>query len=190
MSIAAIEQHLIDTTKAAFGGVPGGVLKAVESLPADWDAHTFNRLLRGVPGVFIVFGGGQQDDTSNEVGVILGQWVFIAATAHASGELARRRGDSREVGAYEIIERVVQQFDRYQVPNAGTMRLQEVENLFTGAVEKQGAAIYGARFELPMPLLTDDAAPTLDDFFTFQPDYDAAPTDGQLEAEDVVTLPQ
>lgn len=187
MSIAAIEQHLIDTVKARFTTS----LRAVESLPSDWDADTFNRLLRGVPGVFVVFGGGQPDPASNDDGVILAQWVLIAATAHASGELARRRGDSREIGAYEIIEILTQLLDGHDVPDAGRMKLQEIDNLFTGAVEKQGAAIYGVRFELPMPLApSDQVPPTLDDFLTFQPDYDAAPSDGQLEAEDLVTLPQ
>lgn len=188
MSIAAIEQHLIDTTIATFNGR----LKGVESLPADWDDKTFSRILRQVPGVFVIFGGGpRMPEFDNEV-VLDAEWTFIAATGHASGELARRRGDSREIGAYEICEILAQKFHQYAVPGAGgLMQLTEVRNLFDDAIENQGAALYGVNFRMPTPIADDDATvPSLDDFLTYHDQVDLAPIDGQPEAEDLVALPQ
>ena len=187
MSIAAIEQHIIDTAKAHFGNA----LKAVESLPADWDDETFRRILRLAPGLFVVFGGGDRDSSYDNRNVIQGKWGLVAVTAHASGELARRRGDSREIGAYEIIERAVSLFDEHDVPDEGQMEFEGIDNLFSADLEKQGAAIYGARFSLPMSVALDPGtSPSLDAFITFHGDIDAAPADGQIESADTVLLEQ
>lgn len=188
MSIAAIEDYLVAQVKAAFDGR----LKAVESLPADWDNDTFKRLLRQTPGVFVVFGGGQRDATDTDDGrvVIQGKWGFIAATTHASGELARRRGDAREIGAYEIVERLCDLLEGHEVPEQGVLTLVGIENLFTGDLEKQGAAIYGVEFTMPMYVTAGQSAGFLDDFVTFHADIDTAPQDGQIEAADTVQLEQ
>ncbi|WP_282265934.1 phage protein Gp37 [Stenotrophomonas sp. PS02298] len=189
MSIAQIEQHLIDLVKAKFEKR----LKTVESLPADWDADTFRRLLRLTPGVFVVFGGGQRKDTETDEGkvVIDGQWGLIAATTHASGELARRHGDSQEIGAYEIVERLCDLLEGHEVPGQGAMRFAGIDNLFTGDLEKQGAAIYGVQFVLPMYVSAEgDGGPVLDEFKTFHGDIDMAPQDGHVDAADTVHLEQ
>lgn len=185
MSIAGIEQHLIDRIKTRFGNR----LKGVESLPADWDAETFKRILRLTPGVFVVFAGGQAEAGSTR---LLGHWGVVAVTTHASGELARRRGDTREIGAYEIVEICIPLLHDHQVPDVGTLQFQGVENLFTGDLEKQGAAIYGADFLLPMAIEAPDGggADPLDAFVTFHAEHDLAPTDGTSEAADTVALPQ
>ena len=188
MSIAAIEDYLVAQVKAAFDGR----LKAVESLPADWDNDTFKRLLRQTPGVFVVFGGGQRDSSETDDGrvVIQGKWGLIAATTHASGELARRRGDNREIGAYEIVERLCDLFEGHDVPDQGALSFVGIENLFTGDLEKQGAAIYGVEFTLPMYVTAGQSGVSLDNFVTFHADFDTAPQDGQIDAADTVQLEQ
>ena len=186
MSIASVEQHIIDTAKAAFGGR----LKAVESLPADWDEDTFRRILRLAPGLFVVFGGGPRDDSVDDGLVINAKWGLMAVTTHASGELAQRRGDTREIGAYEIIETCAALFHQHAVPGEDRMLCTDVQNLFSGAVEKQGASLYGAEFSLRMSLASTDAGSPLDDFKTFTDKFDLAVPDGQAEAEDHVELAQ
>lgn len=186
MSLVAVEQHLIDTVKGIFNNR----LKTVESLPADFDADTFARILRLTPGVFIVFGGGQRSSEYDDQPVIDAKWGFIAATTHASGELARRRGDAREIGAYEIIETIVNHLHRHNVPGQGQLVFDDIQNLFTGEIERQGAALYGVEFTLPMSLGAGLQPGDLDDFITFDGTFDVAPADGQVDAEDLVTLPQ
>lgn len=191
MSIAAVEQWFIDTLKGVFGAT----VKAVESLPTDWDEDTFLRVLRQAPGVYVVFNGGQRDDDDSDTGslVITAEWAVMAATAHASGELARRRGDGRQIGAYEILERAARALEGAQLPAAlggGQITVGRAENLFSGTVEKQGGAIYGLGLTVPMVLAPDDAAAALDAFETWDNRIDTDPDNGHDEAEDVVALEQ
>jgi phage gp37-like protein len=192
MSIAAVEEHLIGVIKARFQ-LSGGksALRGVDSLPSDWDNDVLKRLLRQVPGVFVVWGGGQRIDGSDTD--INSTWVIVAVTAHASGEKARRHGDKLEIGAYQIIEVVVPLLRDHVVP-PGQERLQfeEVQNLFSNDLDLQGVAAYGARFSLRMPIVPPPgmAADVLDDFLTFDSTLDAAPSDGNPEAQDTVLLPQ
>lgn len=187
MSIVQNEQWFIETVKARFEGR----LKGVESLPAVWDDRTFERLLRLTPGVFVVFAGGPRMPEFQDSVVLNATWTFAVATTHASGELARRHGDSREIGAYEIVEILAGLLDGQPTPySAGPAELVDVQNLFDDALEKQGAALYGVSFQMPTPVDAGDAAPALDDFITFQDQFDLAQPDGQPEAEDRVELPQ
>lgn len=183
MTLAQIEDYLINRIKAAFNGR----LKAVESLPADWDSDTFKRLLRMAPGAFVVFGGGAHADR-NTGASIDGRFSVIAVTAHASGELVRRRGDSREIGAYEIVEIAVPLLHEHTIPDVGMLKLTGVDNLFTGELDRQGAAVYAATFSLPITFAPTLDPATLDDFLTFHADYDLAPTDTAIDATDTVTL--
>lgn len=185
MSIASVEQFFIDTIKARFGAR----LKGVESLPSDWDSKTVDRMLLLAPGAFVVFAGGPAIAGTSEIN---GRWIVVAITSHASGEKARRHGDGREIGAYEIIETVVPLLHDRAVPGIGTLRFGDVANLFDAVGESKGLSIYGAGFNLPMALeaATPDGADPLDAFITFHAEHDLAPIDGASEAADTVTLPQ
>lgn len=188
MSIASVEQWLIDQVKAAFIGR----LRGVESLPADWDAQTFERIFRAAPGVFVVFGGGQRIPEYQDDLVIAARWGFVAVTTHASGELVRRRGDSREIGAYEILEVLASLLEGVTPPGCvGPMHFEELTNLFDDANEKKGAALYGLEGVVPMPLVDPNAPePNLADFLRYDDKFDLAQPDGQPEAADHVDLPQ
>lgn len=185
MSIAAIEQHLIATAQTLFGTR----LREVGSLPAEWDANTIQRAFNSAPGLFWVFGGATRDPNRQDL-VVITKWAAVAFTASAN-EPARRLGDSRVIGAYEIIETVAAKFDQHDVPDIGRMELVDIDDLFQDAVERKGGSIYGAAFTLPMalpdPATVED---TLGDFITFDGKFDLAPTDAQVDAEDIVTLPQ
>ncbi len=185
MSIKAIEQHIIDTAKAAFGTR----LRSVDSLPADWDALTIERAFGGAPGLYVVFGGATRDPNREDL-VGITKWALTAFTDHPN-EPARRHGDSRVIGAYEIIETAAALFDQHDVPGVGRMELVDIDDLFQDAVERKGGSIYGAAFTLPMAL--PDPATVVDnlvDFLTFDGKFDVAPADGQVDAEDTVALPQ
>ena len=185
MSLKAIEQELIVQSQALFGAR----LATVASLPAEWDAQTIERAFRGAPGLYWVFGGASRDPNRQEL-VVITKWAAVAFTDHPN-EPARRLGDSRVIGAYEIIEMAAVKFDQYDVLDIGRMELVDIDDLFQDAVERKGGSIYGAAFTLPMAL-PDPATvvDTLDAFLTFDGKFDFAPADSQVEAEDLVTLPQ
>lgn len=186
MLIAAIEDQLITVIKDHFNGV----LKSVESLPSDFDAAEFNRVLRSAPGVFVVFSGGSSVESPNNA-QIRGQWTVVALTDNAGGELARRRGSQVQIGAYEIIERLVALLHDRTIVDVGTLKLQSVENLYNGALDNKGVAMYAAVFSLPMAFeinITDLSS--LDDFIRFDSDTNFAPTDNQNESHDTVLLEQ
>lgn len=183
MSITAAENALVALVKAHFAGK----LKAVESIPSDWDEDTFRRVLRSAPGVFVSYGGG----AVRELGQAshMARFVLFVATTHASGELARRHGDAREIGAYAVIEHLVHLLDGRIIDGIGSVTVTEIQNLFSGPIEKQGAAIYGVVVTLPIQFDPDlEPAPTLDDFLTFHGDIDAAPADGQVDAATTAQL--
>jgi phage gp37-like protein len=184
--IAAIEDNIIGVVKA----VIGGRLRTVDSLPGDWDADLLKRLLLCAPAVYVAFLGGPKLKETDTVVGIDGRWSLFAITGHASGNAARRRGDGREIGAYEIIERLVPALHNHTVPDVGAMKLVNVENLYSGTIDNRGVALYAAVFTLPMyfPEILDSA--TLATFATFHADWDLAPADDAIDAADHVTLEQ
>lgn len=199
MGILTIENALI----ARIATVLGNKVKTVESLPGDWDDDMLKRLLRQVPGVFVAFAGGGAKSVGANSPDIDAQWIVYVATGHASGEAARRRGDALQVGAYELIQLVVPALHLHTIAGEGTLMLARVENLYTGMVDRQGVAIYAMTFQMPMPISMDLDLAVLDDFETFDAQYDIAPhtlaehqkwLDGDYatsnpDAQDTVTLP-
>lgn len=184
--IAEIEDHLIERIKAHFNRH----LRTVESLPSDFDSNEFERVLRSAPGVFIVFGGGPGAESSQNA-ALTGQWSVIVVTDHASGELARRRGNQLQIGAYEIIERVVAILHDHNVPDSGPLKFKSVENLFSGTLDAKGVSMYSVMFSLPMTFDIDpDLLATLDDFIQFESDTDLQNTATDPDAHDSTTLEQ
>lgn len=189
MKIAEIEDHLITRINGHFEKK----LKVVESIPTDFDAAEFERLLRSVPGIFISFGFGpaiKQGPTANAT--ISGRWTVVCISGNAGGEKQRRHGSQVEIGAYEIMERVIPLLHDYTVPDVGTLTLVDSDNLFTGELDKKGVSMYAAIFSMPMSFessLLDLNG--LNDFVTFDAVYDPAPQNtGVIHIEDHTTLEQ
>ena len=189
MSIASTETFFIDLIKARFHAA----MMAVESMPADWDSKTFERAMRMAPGVFVVFNGGSRLDGYGDALVIAAKWTFVVVTTHAQGDLARRHGDAREIGAFEMIEILLSLLEGVMPPDATqAMEVEAVANLFSDSDEAKGATLYAIECVMPQaigPSAENPTDPNLDDFIRFHGNYDIAPGDGQVDASDVVTLP-
>jgi len=199
MSIKVAEAAIIAKIKA----LVGNTVRAVESLPGDWDDDTLKRLLRLVPGVFIAWAGGPAKELGGNDLAIAGSWMVFIATGHASGEAARRLGDAQQVGAYDLIELLAPGLHGYTVPDVGTLGLTRCDNLYTGVIDRQGLAVYALAFGLDMPFdLPNEAG--LGNFITFDAQLDIPPHSPESErrewiagdyshsnpdAHDTVTLP-
>jgi phage gp37-like protein len=181
-----VEDFLIAQTKALFGSR----LKVVDSLPGDWDADMLKRLIISAPSVYIAFTGGPKIDMENITVGINSRWSFFAVTAHASGAAARRRGDSVQIGAYEIISLVIPHFDCLVVPDTGTMEFERTENLYSGTIDTKGVSLYACLFSLPVLFEDIPDISILDAFEEFDGNWDIQPMDGVYEAQTKIILPQ
>ncbi len=186
MKIADIELALIDRIKTHFDRR----LKVVESIPMDLSPDEFNRMAINAPGVFISFAFGPRLEVGNQA-AINGRWVFTAVTSHANGELFRRHGSGMDIGAYEIMERLIPLLHFFDVQDVGTLEFIDSRNLFREEYDVQGVSAYSAVFNLPMVF---DASllelSGLDNFRIFDSQIDLAPIDHQIEAHDTVQLEQ
>lgn len=198
--IKDVETFLIDRAKAALGTR----VRGVESLPGDWDDEMFKRFAAIVPGVFVAFlGGGLRQDTGTNEPTIDSRWGLYCCTGHPT-ELARRHGDAMQIGAYTLLQVLMPLVHGLTMPGVGTFNLVDVQNLFTGTVERQALTVYALVFGLPMTMeLVPDPA-LLTPFETFDAKYDVPPhtpafhtewlqdvyTGGSPDAHDTVALPQ
>lgn len=176
MSIAVVEDDLLATLRAR----AQAKVRTIDSLPGDWDDDMLRRMLALTPCILVAFAGGAP--IAGTAPAIDARWLVYVATANASGQAARRRGDAQQAGAYELIEQVVvPALHCHTVPGVGTLTLGPIENLFSGTVERQGLAVYAVTFQMPMEFDVTPAAELLADFETFDAQYDIPPLEAGAE---------
>lgn len=199
MNLVDIELQLVERVKA----VLGSKVRGVQSLPGDWDDDMLRRFAAIVPGVYVAFLGGGRRAAGGTEATIDARFSLYVCTGHPT-ELARRHGDAQQVGAYHLITALVPALHGLVVPRVGSLDLDDVQNLFTGSVERQALTVYALTFRLPLTF--DATAPDelLAPFETFDAHWDIplfASTDtraawlqnppvGAADAHDVVTLPK
>lgn len=207
MGILAVEDALISHVKTLLGFPAAPKVRKVESVPMDInDLELLKAIALDTPGVYISFGGGTPPTKpGGTTAQIAGRWGVFAATGHASGQSARRRGDAKQVGAYELIDTLIPSLHGFTVPDHGSLSLVAVENLFSGEIDKHGITIYSAVFQMPMAWASAADLSLLTPFETFDAQYDIPTfeTDAERQkwlqgnyttskpnAEDKVPLPQ
>lgn len=140
--LAKVEDAMIERCRE----LVGDRLKAIEDLPGNWDDATFEAARRNVPGIYIAWSGGAAV-SSGRAGINSRYAVYVV-TGQASGERARRRGNDRSIGAYEILERVVPGLHGLSIGDVGPLRLERVDNLYSDQNDKKGVVVYGAVFAI------------------------------------------
>lgn len=184
--ITAIEDDIIARVKGHFGAV----LRTVDSVPGPLDSEeTLKKMLRAAPAVFVLFAGGRNPEPGKELVEIRGRWVLYAVTAHAGGQADRRRGDGRQIGAYEIVERLVPLLSGFCPADESALDLVDVANLYSGTIDNQGVTLYAVNFGVRMDLAALPDESTLDDFLRAHVDYDIH-QDGTVDVTDDIDLPQ
>lgn len=163
----------------------GKHVKAIKDLPGNWDDATLKAARREVPGIYIAWAGGSATPAAR-AGINSRYSVYVV-TGQASGERSRRRGNGRDLGAYEILERIVPGLHGLSVDGIGTLQLERVDNLYSDRADQQGVVIYGAVFALnkmQFPSVLDAA--DLADFTVFHVNHKVP--DGP-DTETHLTLP-
>lgn len=185
--IGDIEDALLARVRDRFGPT----LRQVDAIPASWDDEMIRRFLISAPGVFLSWGLDRGDNTTDATAEVNSLWQFTIITAHEGKEATRRRGDARAIGAYEIVERLIPLIHGYTPAGESALMFASADNLFSAANERNGLTVYGVLFSMPMTMSAVDEEPSdLEPFLRFHADWNQAPADGQLEAQDHVTLPQ
>lgn len=184
--IATVESAIVARAKTALGFPAAPVVRQVETLPGGWTLDMLKRALQMAPGVHLAFLGGRSQSSG---GYIDGRFAAYAV-AKGAREEDRRRGNAREIGAYDIIERLAIHLDNLTVPDVGTIVVREVQNVFSDAMFELGGTVYALLVEVPnMPWANKDTS-TLAPFITFEGTHSLAPGPNEPAHQTKVTLPQ
>lgn len=138
-----------DAIVAAVKGVLGQTVRTVETLPGPWDQDALALAFRSMPGVWVYFDGGNPGKGRSRLSA---RFLVYAVTSHASGGRARQRGNSRQIGAYEIIERVVPTLASKPVADLGTLLFEGLRVLTPASAQRKGVAAYEMAFTLEAAL--------------------------------------
>lgn len=197
MVIAEVEDQIIAQLRAAFGAT----LREVDHKPAKLDAEELARVLSLAPAAYVSFLGFRQGAKLPERTMEAAYGVYLVAQ-NAAGEQARRRGDARLIGAYEMAELAFVALDGWAPASAaGAIAVASCENLFAAAFEKAGRSCYGLVLAVPIemqPALEGlGSIPGIGTFITFDASWDIPPLGNASrpppstirDAGDRVTLP-
>ena len=155
--LAAAEDAIVQATQA----VLGQSVRTVETLPGPWDQDALALAFRSMPGVWVYFDGG---DAGRGRKRLAARYLVYAVTSHASGGRERQRGNSRQIGAYEIIERVVPSLDGHGAAELGTLHFNGLRVLTPASAQRKGVAVYEMAFTLEMGFPPARDIGTLADF--------------------------
>lgn len=182
--IAAVEAAILAKVETTLGNT----VKVKGSLAGSWTLDMLKRALQNAPGVYVSFLGARANP--NVDGYMDGNFVVYAVT-QGPVEALRRQGTPREIGAYEIVERLVPVLGGLGVADVGTIRVQDVTNLFKEATFELGGTVYGIALVLPnMPMTYQADLAGLAPFLLFHAEHSLVAGDAEPAAVDEVHLPQ
>lgn len=144
----------------------GQTVSTIETLPGPWDQDALTLAFRKMPGVWVYFDGGKAGRSARGNRIEATFYVY-AVTNHASGARERQRGNSRHIGAYEIIERVVPSLSGQPAANLGTLMFAGLRVLTPASAQRKGVAVYEMAFTLEMGFPAPLDIATLADFAIF-----------------------
>lgn len=182
--IATVEAAILAQVQAALGNT----VKVRESLAGSWTMDLLKAAIQKAPGVYVAFLSGRGNPSAD--GYLDGSFVVYAVTGGPL-EAQRRQGTPRVIGAYEIVERLVPVLAGLKVANVGTLRVQDVNNLFKEATFELGGTVYGITVTLPnMPMTYQANLASLAPFLLFHAEHSLVAGDAEPAAIDEVQLPQ
>lgn len=187
--VTATEDAIVAGVKKALGfdaTPPAPVVRKVETLPGGWTLESLQRALQFAPGVYAAFLGGTK---SSDGGYIDARFAVYVVTKGAREE-ERRRGNPREIGAYELVSILGVQLDRLDVPNIGSLSAKGVENVFSEAMFSLGGTVYALTLELPNLPWDEKDISGLSPFITFEGTHSMVPGTDEPVHQTKVTLAQ
>ncbi len=188
--LEALKQQVRNTLQAT--------VRTVAWAPQDWDEDYIKRIALQLPAVFVVFAGAVPRDMDGASVPVNTRWVLVAVTAQKQGAEARALGDQREIGGYEIIERLigacagwlVKPFGGGADSEIGTLRFVEWDVTAEQQLEKIALSIQSASFEIDLSLDRAEDGGDLSPFVQFDGTFDIGQASGAPPTDINVTLEQ
>lgn len=153
--LLAMEKKIIAALKRTLGSS----VRAIDTHPGRWGKDVIEQMLIAVPAVYVGFSGGSYKDMGRDH--IASRWHVYA--------LAESLNSRRELGAYQLGERVLVCLHDLCVGQQDSLRFKSMKNLFSFAQGKQGYCCYELIFEVPIKL------PDSADLADYQPNHQGAP---------------
>ena len=187
-----------DAIRARLQQVLGNHVRTIEYAPPDWDEDYLKRVMLNLPGVFVIFHGGQGTPNSNTP-VLEAHWSIVAAVRHVQTAKQRARGDTTEIGCFEIFEIALPALHGMTVflngemtdENAvGTLNFLAWDNDASLQHERQAMMVQSLKFSMQIAFSGNPDAGLLVPFETFQSTYDIGQPEGAPVTGDSVELEQ
>jgi len=165
-TFSAVEDAIIAVANAKLPNK----LNECRSLPGSWSVELLKQLLQRSPSVYVSFLGGDFDPANP---ALLNGVFDVYFVQKDADEATRRRGNSRAIGCYDMMDAVIPFINGLTVPGVGSLRAKSVKNLFAAVLQDLGGSVYAVSFTLPrMPLGADFDPSTLHRFLTFHAESD------------------
>ena len=180
MSLLDVRTAIVTGLKAA---LPAGVY--VEGHRGRFDSATeIQRFAVKAPAVLVACVGVPVQEPGAGLLILPARWVVFVITRD-------QPGTPRDAGALALVEAILLTvsgniWGRTDV--AEPVQL-DARNLYSGAIDKLGIALWGITFDQTVTDPVTDTA-TLHAFATFHQDIDMAPADGQIDITETDALPQ
>jgi phage gp37-like protein len=179
-----------DAMIARITAVMANTVRTVEWAPPDWDEEYIKRVLRALPGVFVIYLGGENSEQGAASIKLKTAWAIVAATKHVQEAKQRARGDAHEIGCYDILERLIPALDGYSIDDVGSLDFAGWDNDIAMKLDKQALMVQSARFEMLIEIPREIGDDELVPFERFASTYDIGQPEGAPETGDIVELEQ
>ena len=171
MTIQMAEEALVQACETALECF-GLSSFSVGAGPGDWDGEYLKTLLADLPAVKIVFDGASAEGET-ELTLEASFSLIVACGWRGDSEASRRLGDQ---GCYTAIQVLMTELHNTQLthtaPNGaatllGLIRVDAIENLWSGAWNRAGISVYSVGLDVQLPLdLAAAPGKELDDFLS------------------------
>ncbi len=169
MHIAAVEDAIIAACNTALDGRA----RQAESLPGGWSLDMLKSALQFAPSVFVAYQGS---DIGSDFYRHNGRFTVYVVSKGAD-ELRRRRGNTRIMGAYDMLDRLVPALAVLTIPNIGKLSLASIDNLFRDAMFDLGGTVYGIQCKVRSMSFAAPDEDTLNDFVTWHAEHEVGDAD-------------
>lgn len=160
MHLDVIEDALIDCVKTALKDK----VREIESMPGGWSLDMLNRSLQFAPAVYVAYQGSSigKDEFSHNAR------FTVYVVSKGANEANRRSGNSRVIGAYDMLKFLAPALGQLNVKGVGRVSIKSIDNLFRDALFDVGGSVYGIQLSTNSVAFDELETGDLSEFLTLE----------------------